>query len=227
MKVDDFLPRSWPELLIAVVALAFLGAAITFFVTQRADAPPGQSSVDVGFLHDMITHHEQAITLSESQIVGGESADVQLFAREILLQQSREIGLMEAKLAEWGFLRQNRPDVAMEWMGMSFAPQEMPGMASKDELRALQDAVGEDNDALFLALMGDHHRGGVDMASSAAVAAGDSWVRDLAARMERNQAIEIDEMDAVRQRLGLPADPTGFESGPFPAMAGMSELNDG
>lgn len=213
-----FLPKSRFELILAFAAIAFLGGAITFFGMQRASASPGPDSVDVGFLHDMISHHEQALTLSEAQIIGGGSTQVQVFAREILRQQSREIGLMEAKLNEWGYRRELRPAVAMEWMGMSFDPQSMPGMASESELQALFDASGDERDALFVALMIDHHIGGVNMASAAAMSSRDAWVQDISSRMAANQAIEIPEMENARDGLGLPSAPAGFDPGPFPEM---------
>lgn len=223
MDVERLLPRGWLGLLSLVGACAFFGAAVTYFGVERADAPPAASSADVGFLQDMITHHEQALALSTSELLNGDASAVQLFAREILQQQSYEIGMMDRRLAEWGFSRQNRPDVAMEWMGMTFAPDEMPGMADSDELVALRNAEGEDADALFLALMADHHRGGAAMAQAAAESASDPWVRDLAERMARNQAIEINEMDAARERVGLTAAPDGYTPGPFHEMVPGSE----
>ena len=226
MDVERFLPRGWMGLLALVGAFAFLGAAVTYFATERADAPPSESSVDVGFLQDMISHHEQALALSTSELSSGEASAVQLFAREILQQQSYEIGMMDRQLDSWGFSRQNRPDVAMEWMGMSFPPGEMPGMADGDELAALRNADGDDADALFVALMIDHHRGGVAMAEAAATSSSDPWVRELAARMARNQAIEINEMEAARKRVGLTADPPGYTPGPFHEMESDTEETD-
>ncbi len=225
-SLAGLLPKSWFEVALAIIAITFLGGAITFFGLQRASASPGPDSVDVGFLHDMISHHEQALTLSEAQIIGGGSPEVQVFAREILRQQSREIGLMEAKLNEWGYRRELRPDVAMEWMGMSFDPQLMPGMASESELQALFEASGDERDALFLALMIDHHIGGVNMAS-AATSAEDSWVQDISSLMERNQAIEIREMEMVRDGLGLTVAPNGFDPGPFPQMSMNEDAETG
>lgn len=225
MDVERFVPRNWIGLVSLVGACAFLGGAIVFFATERADAPPGPSSADVGFLQDMISHHEQALALSTSELLSGAASEVQLFAREILQQQSYEIGLMDRQLTRWGYSRQNRPEVAMEWMGMGmgFAPEEMPGMADPDELRALRDADGSDADALFLALMTDHHRGGAAMAAAAAESVTDPWVRDLAERMARNQAIEINEMDAARRRVDLPADPDGYTPGPLHDMGSEPE----
>lgn len=215
MDVERLAPRSWLSLVSLTLAFAFLGAAVTYFVTERSDAPPGPSSADVGFLQDMMSHHQQALALSTSELLNGEAPEVLLFAREILQQQSYEMGLMDRQLDEWGFSTQERPARAMEWMDMPVAPEEMPGMASDDELAALGDAEGTRADALFLALMQDHHRGGVAMAEAAAEQASDPWVRELAERFARNQAMEIAEMTAARERAGLPAQPDGYEPGPF------------
>ena len=49
-------------------------------------------------------------------------------------------------------------------------------MADGDELETFRSAEGTDVDALFLALMSDHHAGGVAMAEAAASGAEDEWV---------------------------------------------------
>jgi uncharacterized protein (DUF305 family) len=56
----------------------------------------------------------------------------------------------------------------------------------------------------------DHHAGGAEMAQAAAAAADDEWVTDTAAKMATIQALEINEMELTRDRVGLPADPPGF-----------------
>lgn len=225
LNVDRFLPRSWLGLAGLILAFAFLGGAVTYFVGERGDSPPGASSADVGFLQDMITHHEQALTLSLSQVENGTatSGGARIFAKEILQQQSWEIGLMQRQLGIWGYRREDRPAMVMEWMGMATPADEMPGLASDAELAALREASGEQADALFIALMQDHHRGGVAMAEAAAERASDPWVRELAERMARNQAIEINEMEAARGRTGLPEDPVGYQPGPL----GGHDTDDG
>lgn len=216
MDIDRFVPRTWLALASLVGAFAFLGAAVTYFVMERSDQPPAESSADVGFLQDMASHHEQALTLSVWEQQNGTAPEAQLFAQEILQQQSWEIGQMQRELERWGYRRETRPETAMEWMGMATTPDQMPGMASDAELEALREAEGAEADALFLALMEDHHRGGVSMATAAAERVSDPWVRELAERMARNQAIEINEMDAARTRAGLDPNPDGYEPGPFP-----------
>lgn len=195
---------------ILAAALLFLAGAAGYFVAERGDDPPGADSVDVGFLLDMIAHHEQALEMSSVEIVEGTERGVQTYANEILLFQSYEIGLMERQLNDWGFTRQDRPATAMAWMGMSMPAAEMPGLASTAEMEALGESAGRDVDALFLVLMRDHHEGGVHMASYAAEHASNQFVRDLAARMARNQRVEIGELERTRERLQLPASPSGY-----------------
>lgn len=213
----DTTPRSVSvvrAIAIAVVC-AFLGGAIVYFVTERSDRTPGADSVDVGFLQDMIHHHQQAVVMSMAQVEAGSEGGAGLFAREILYFQSYEVGLMDGRLQAWGFAMGARPDEAMAWMGMPMDPDDMPGMASPDELDALHAATDpREVDALFFALMRDHHLGGIQMANYAAEHASDQWVRELADRMARLQTSEIAEMDSVRERDGITAEPDGYEPDP-------------
>jgi uncharacterized protein (DUF305 family) len=162
-----------------VAALLFLAGAVGYVVGHGR--PPSRDSVDVGFLYDMIVHHEQAQTLANLELANGEEPGVELFAREILLFQSYDIGRMHAQLERWNYRLADRPARAMEWMGMPVQPVDMPGMAIEDEVDALRRAQGRRADALFLRLMQDHHAGGEHMAAYAADHADDprcgSWPR--------------------------------------------------
>jgi uncharacterized protein (DUF305 family) len=152
----------------------------------------------------MILHHEQAQQIATVALGQGASEEVKTFAREVLLFQSYEIGLMEQQLEEWGYSRQRRPEKAMAWMGMPVDPDGMPGLASDAEMRKLIGSSGAETDALFLSLMTRHHQGGVHMASGGAQNIDDDDVKALAARMSRNQQLEISELQQARARLGLP-----------------------
>jgi uncharacterized protein (DUF305 family) len=207
MSFGQLSPRQWVAL---VVALLFLAGAAGYFVGARESRPPDEGSVDVGFLQDMITHHEQAIEMALIEVADGAVPDVQAYDREILVFQSYEIGLMDRQLDQWGYERADRSPVAMDWMGMPVAPEEMPGMASEAEMDALADASGRDVDALFIQLMQDHHAGGRHMAEYAADHASSSFVRDLAARIGRNQRIEVGDLEAARERADLPEEPPGY-----------------
>ncbi len=197
-------PSRWAWLLpalIVVVALCALSATVGFVV--GAGRPPGRDSVDVGFLLDMSVHHEQGTALANLDLINGETADVQAYAREVLRDQSYEIGLMQFQLGEWGYPREDAGPRAMGWMGMSVPLEEMPGMATEGELELVRAARGRDADALFLQLMEAHHQGAIHMASYAADHADDEDVRRLAARIARNQELEIQELRAAGARTGL------------------------
>jgi uncharacterized protein (DUF305 family) len=206
-------PRPQPPtgltLVALVLALCFLAGAAGWYL--RTDRPPGRDSVDVGFLYDMIAHHEQAIELSQIELFAGENRDAMQFAEEILRFQSYEIGLMDQMLEAWGHAREEAPTTAMAWMGHATPVAEMPGMASPTELDRLRDAEGTDTDAVFLALMADHHAGGVGMAEAAAAEASDGDVRALAERIARAQRFEIEELVAAAVRGGLDRTPDGVE----------------
>jgi uncharacterized protein (DUF305 family) len=109
-------------------------------------------------------------------------------------------------LAGWGIDPFERPDTAMGWMGQSIPVDEMPGLATEEQMQELRDSEGTETDALFLELMAAHHLGGVAMAQHATNHAEEPEVRELAATMARNQAIEVNEFRDVAERLGLDVD---------------------
>jgi uncharacterized protein (DUF305 family) len=200
--------RRWyqpPSLLQAVgvaVALLFLGGAVGWLLgAGEFDDDP--SDVDVGFLQDMITHHEQALVMAWEAIAHAEDASTRSFAEEITFFQSREIGLMHALLIDWGVSIDDRPDEAMGWMGMPVPVEQMPGLATDDQMDALAAAEGLDVDELFLDLMIRHHIGGVHMAADAAERASDPEVRDLAGLMEDHQRREVGNYRRLQERLGF------------------------
>lgn len=220
-----FLPATkaqWAALVVA--GLVFAGWA-GYLVRARESRPPGKSSVDVGFLYDMLDHHGQAVRMSGLQLARGAESGVATFAREILLFQAYEIGLMEQKLREWGYDPDQGPELAMGWMGTPTL--EMPGMASEEEMALLSRREGRDVDALFLALMKDHHAGGVHMARFAAKGAADPLVREWAQRMTRNQAIEINELEAARERTALPDKPPGYLPSDIPSGPADADVHGG
>lgn len=115
---------------------------------------------------------------------------------------------MQARLEDWGHVREDPPPKAMEWTGPATARDAMPGMASEAQIQQLLEAKGRDADALFVDLMQAHHRGGVEMADYAAKRLDDRRVRTLAAAIARNQRAEIGELQAAEVKAGLGAGAT-------------------
>lgn len=195
------LPQTKAQRAVSVLLLMFLAGSLGYWVGQPR--PPGDGSVDVGFLKDMILHHEQAVDMASEVLTEASEPAVRNVAKEVLIFQQYEIGLMEAFLRRWGHLRPTDQPTAMGWMGTPVPVDEMAGLASPAQMQALVDATGRDVDRLFVSMLIEHHRGAVEMASVAAKEAGDADVRALAGRIATVQQTEINELRATQQRLAL------------------------
>jgi uncharacterized protein (DUF305 family) len=182
---------SWAKVAVLAVAVAFLGFAVGVFVNR--DNPPAADSADVGFLQDMLTHHQQAVEIALLESAYGSDPTVRSFASDVLVFQNYEIGVMTQMLRNWGFTQADRSDQAMAWMDMPVPVDQMPGLLTKEQMDEISEARGADLDALFLDRMAEHHRGGIHMAEAAAGLVHDPDVRALAQRIARNQATEINE----------------------------------
>ncbi len=104
---------------------------------------------------------------------------------------------MSMLLGTFGESPVNETGTAMAWMGMSSGIDEMPGLATPDELDQLGRLDGAAADELFVRLMTAHHAGGIDMAEFAAAQADNETVRTLAASMATAQRDEIAEMASI------------------------------
>lgn len=185
-----------------VIVVALMTAAVSVSLADRFGSPRS-GSVDVGFIHDMVVHHEQAIQLGVLGVANASDDSVSHFALEAIIAQQYEIGYMDALLDEWGIGPADPDRDAMAWMDMPTTVENMPGMATPDQMDAFRDASGADADAAFLRLMTEHHRGGIHMARYARDHAQSPLVADLADRMVRNQTAEIAEYAATAERLGI------------------------
>jgi uncharacterized protein (DUF305 family) len=186
------------------VAVAFLVGALGYLVGVRTtDTGPPGNEVDVGFLEDMTSHHDQAVQLALIELARGSDRTAREFAQEVILFQRYELGRFRNFQEERGV---GNPEYSLDretmaWMGMPTPLADMPGMASVEEIAALEAAEGIEADRLFLALMRDHHLGGVHMAEYAADHAADPAIREMAEVMARNQLLEVNEYDDLLRRL--------------------------
>lgn len=189
-------------LVTAVVTGLFAGAAI--WALGADDEPPApMNSVDVGFLQDMLDHHEQALAISNLYLDNQPQGDAAPYAREVILFQTRDMGWMNDWLAEEGY-GPGAPDrTAMVWMDEPTPVAEMPGMPTPERLQELSDANGTEADRLFFEIMSDHHLGGVHMADHAAANGAREEITGFAESVSRNQRIEVVEYQRAMERLGL------------------------
>lgn len=202
---------SLPQTIALVVLAAVVAVGLTLFFT--ADEDPSFNDVDIGFLADMTTHHQGALTLGFDYLPNQNDDVIAHTAREVILAQSQEIATMNSLIGEAGedAERIENDSVAMEWMGHPVDPGDMPGMASADELAALSAATGLAADDLFSRLMIAHHAAGAEMSEYAAENGENETVRSFAGKIAEIQRIEIDELNTRREALGLePVQPESF-----------------
>ncbi|MFC8190396.1 DUF305 domain-containing protein [Cellulomonas sp. NPDC057328] len=224
------LTRTWRALdgsARAVVGLALAltlvaGTALGAVLVARPDrAVPGDASVDAGFARDMQAHHAQAVELSVLLRDRSDDPVLRAVALDVLTAQQQQIGQFVAWLRMWGLpVAGARPPMA--WMadghghgGAAATPAgdpaatglaAMPGWVTPERMAALEASDGADAERLWLALMVDHHVGGVAMAQAAAERAGEPEVRRLARGIITAQSREVQVLqELLAQRGGRPA----------------------
>ena len=186
----------------AVVTGLFAAAAI-WALGADDDPPAPMNAVDVGFLQDMLDHHDQALLISDLYLADQPQGDAAPYAREVIMFQTRDIGWMEEWLAEDGYARGEPDRSAMVWMDEPTPVGEMRGMQTPEQLEELADAEGTEADRLFFVMMTDHHLGGVHMADAAAANGAREEIIEFAEAVSRNQRIEVVEYQRAMERLGL------------------------
>lgn len=187
--------------LAAAIVGVLAGFVLATFLVPDAPSVPSESSVDVGFLRDMSDHHDQAVRLAVVQLERGESRALRGMALDTIALQRYELGLMEARLVDWGHGRADLPRTAMAWMGMATPVDRMPGMATEADLARFVAAAGADADRLFVELMTAHHLGGIHMAEHAAEHARTPAVRELAERIAKTQRIELVDLERAAAQI--------------------------
>ena len=160
--------------------------------------------VDVGFCTDMTVHHLQAMAMCQ-RVLGSDTGDpVQAAAVEVLQTQAIEVGMMRAWLTDWGESTAT-PETVMAWMGGEHGDghdggmpvDEMPGLATEEEMRELGSTTGLAQGRLWLELMRAHHVGGVAMAEAAVTMASEEKVRRIAQVQIDVQTYEISQYDLL------------------------------
>ena len=130
--------------------------------------------------------------------------------------QGGQRGEMFDWLVQWGLPQSGGP--MMAWMSESDAghdhggtggepmtddeAREAMGMASADEIAALEAATGQEADCLFLELMIRHHEGAIPMAAAVIELGSEPRVLEVAGSIEAGQTAEIDAMKSMQARLG-------------------------
>ena len=156
------------------------------------------SEADVQFMQGMISHHAQALEMTELLDTRTESEAMRQTARRIDLSQEDEIEMMQ----DW--LRDRGQEVTAIDAHHAPGAMRMPGMLTDEEMESLADADGVAFDRLFLEGMIKHHRGALTMVENLLAqrgAAQDSQLFAFTADITADQTAEINRMDAMLAEL--------------------------
>lgn len=186
-----------------IYALSAVFLVATAWYAFSAPSHPKAGSVDVGFLQDMRYHHDQAVQMS-LDLLDKPSTTIdpvlRTIAKEVVVGQQLESGAMVQILQDWHQPDSNESGQAMGWMQHAVPLEEMNGMASTADRKALKAATGPDANALYAALMIVHHEGGIHMADYAADHAKADKVRVLAKAMVSAQKSDLVELRQIAAR---------------------------
>ena len=201
MRVAVFL--RWLAFVLAGALL--MGGGYVLGRAATGGRTPAPSAVDVGFLRDMIVHHEQAVTLGMIEHERATSSVVRDMAGEIATSQQQEAGLMTGWLQQWG-LPVSTTAPPMTWMkhpalvGADADPP-MPGMATRRQVARLAVTRGPAADLLFCSLMLPHHLGALHMIDDVVARGRRPEVIALAERMRTDQQREIDKLNRLLAQM--------------------------
>lgn len=170
--------------------------------------PVPHTEADVAFMQDMIGHHAQAIVMTGMVEDRSDNEDLKLFVERMDITQVTEIEQMQDWLEDKGEDVPAWDPVFGEQGGhadgmMMMDGDLMPGMATEDEMAALEAAEGEEFDRLFIDLMTRHHQGAITMVQELFAEGGgeEMTVFQLAGHIESDQNIEIDRMRTMLAEL--------------------------
>ncbi len=149
-------------------------------------------------MQGMISHHAQALEMTELLEARTESDAMRQTARRIELSQEDEIEMMQ----DW--LRDRGQEVTAIDAHHAPGAMRMPGMLTDEEMESLAAADGVAFDRLFLAGMIKHHRGALTMVENLLDqrgAAQDSQLFAFTSDITADQTAEINRMDAMLAEL--------------------------
>lgn len=198
--------RSRSRLVAALCGVLGFGLLIGFALGRAGssgDDVPADRSADAGFVRDMTVHHAQAVAMGETIRGRTDDADLALLAADIVLTQQAQIGRFSGWLEQWE-LPMTSLEPPMWWapgMDHDMAGMEhtMPGMATPDQLAALETTPVDDAEVDFLTLMIEHHRGGVEMAEAIVPITDRPEIRRIAEGIIESQRSEITVMETMIQ----------------------------
>ncbi|MFG2448044.1 DUF305 domain-containing protein [Streptomyces sp. M41(2017)] len=154
---------------------------------ERRSDDDTPNAADLAYARMMITHHTQALRMTELAPERAGSGAVRRIAGRIAAAQGPEIATMKSWL--------KAHDGAGADTGHDHT--DMPGMATKAQLADLRAADGSAFDRLFLRLMISHHDGAITMATDVKAQGNNIQIEEMADDVIAQQTSEISRMRAM------------------------------
>jgi uncharacterized protein (DUF305 family) len=163
---------------------------------------------DIAFMSNMISHHAQAIAMSEMAPSRGVGDEFKVLAARIINAQRDEIATMRRWLTEKNL---PVPEADPGGMKMEMNGQEhmmrMPGMLTPAQMGELSAARGVEFERTFLKYMIAHHRGALTMVDALFASHGagqNDLVFKFASDVYADQSTEVARMQLMLvRRLGV------------------------
>lgn len=193
MKIKPIMP------LIAAVTLVTVTAAFGHNPNGKVDAmnaslqPLKGAEFEQSFLEQMIQHHKSAVEMAKMVNDQTKRPELRQLAEKISTSQQQEIEKMTGWLKDW--FKASPKSVANE-----AADKEM-----KEHMPMLTGKKDADFDKAFLQMMPVHHHMAVEMAEQAEKKATHPELKELAAKMAKDQQEEIKQMKGWAQSWFGPA----------------------
>ena len=184
-----------------IAALALTTATIAFAhdpngkvdAMNASLAPLKGAEFEQSFLEQMIQHHRSGIEMAKLVNDHTKRPELRQFADKMIASQQQEIENMTGWLKDW--FQTTPKSVANE-----AADKEMKG-----HMAMLKDKRDADFDKAFLQMMPQHHHAAVEMAEQAEKKAAHSEMKELAAKIAKDQSEEIKQMKGWAQAWFGPA----------------------
>ncbi|MBE1608382.1 DUF305 domain-containing protein [Actinopolymorpha pittospori] len=176
------------------------GTVAAFPELRQAEIPV---AADRGFVADMLTHHRQAIELSEN-VLRHEGLDerVAATARYIAADQKNEIEVMTTWSRAWEeSFRKYGHGAHAPAMHAAHDSSSMPGMVAPETVARVRTLPREEAQVEFLRLMVEHHEGAVTMSQDYLGTDHNSFTRTIAQHIIREQTTEITYMRRLADSL--------------------------
>jgi uncharacterized protein (DUF305 family) len=188
-------PQTTRNMVIGLLMVGLLGLMAQLYFFWGDLQSPAESSPEVTFARDMMTHHAQAVEMAV--LIRDRSTDAELgqVTLDMILTQQNQVGQMFGWLELWG-VPQEGLTPPMQGMG------EMMGMAAQQDVNELSTLPIHEAEIKFLQLMIRHHEGGVMMAQDVLKTTRESVVKRLAESIVASQTGEISYMESLLAKRG-------------------------